>query len=135
MTGLMQTGAQNELNALTGTSVSSQTMYLALCTADPSNAVLVSDLQEVTTSGYSRVEVTFNSPTASYPSVITNSNLITFGPMTANMTLGTQWVAMVTSASGTGGSLIYTWTLDTPQQVDATQEIAIAAGDLSVSQS
>lgn len=135
MTGLTQAGAQVQLQALTGTSVSSTNTYLALCTADPSAAVLISDLQEVTTSGYARVQVEFNSPTASYPSTINNSNLVVWGPMSANMTLGSRWVAMVTSASGTSGQLLYTWTLDEPQQVNATQEIAVAAEDLTISQS
>jgi hypothetical protein len=135
MTGTAQYGAQQELYALTGTAVGSVTTYLALCTADPSSAVTVAEISEVTTAGYARAEVVWNTPTAAYPSVITNSNLIVWGPMSANMALAAQWVAMVTSASGTSGQLLYTWTLDDPQQVYATQEIAIAAGELSISQS
>lgn len=109
--------------------------YLALCTADPSKAVFISDLQEVTTAGYSRVAVTFNPATNTIPSVSNNSGLIVFGPVTANMALSTQWLALVTVASGTVGNLAYTWTLDAPQQVLATKEIAIAADAITMNQS
>lgn len=128
MTGLAPAGAQAQLTALV-----SGTTYLAACTADPSSALEVADLTELTTSGYSRVTMAWNSPTASIPSVMTNSNLVTFGPMSANMALAIQWVALITSSSGTSGSLLYTWTLDAPQQVSATQSINIAAGGLAIS--
>jgi len=135
MTGIAPSGAQDQLNALVGAGVSSGTYYLALCTADPSQATTVAALQEVTTSGYARVAVTFGSPTNAYPSVIANSAIISFGPFTANMALAAQWLAMVTSSSGTGGALKYTWTLDSPEQVNATQYINIAAGAITISQS
>lgn len=134
MTGLTQAGAQDELNALVGTAVSGITTYLALLTADPTDAVLISDLSEVTTSGYSRVSMTWGSPSAAYPSVVSNTNLVTFGPMSANMTIPAQWLALVTAASGTSGELKYTWTMKEPQQALATQEILIAAGALTITQ-
>jgi hypothetical protein len=109
--------------------------YLALCTADPSNATTIAGIQEVTTSGYSRVQVQWNPATATLPAVISNTSLIQFGPMTANMTLASQWVALVSVASGTTGFLLYTWTLSKPQQVVATQYVAIPASDLTINQS
>lgn len=109
--------------------------YLALCTADPSSATTIAQLQEVTTAGYSRVQLNWNGATAALPSVISNSNLIQFGPMTANMTLAAQWVALVTVASGTVGYLLYTWAMSQPQQVNATQFVSIPATDLAINQS
>lgn len=135
MTGLTQAGAQAALNAQVGVAVSGVTTYLALLTSDPTGLTTVAALTEDTTSGYSRQTMTWGSPTAAYPSVIANTNLVVFGPYSANMALAAQWVALVTSASGTGGSLLYTWTLDAPQQVLSTQEISIAAGALTISQS
>ena len=135
MTGIAQGGAQDSLNALVGTTVSGVSTYLALLTADPSGLSTIAALTEVTTAGYARVAVVWGTPSATYPSVVSNTNLITFGPMSANMTLPAQWLALVTSASGTSGELKYTWILNAPQQVLATQTVAIAAGALTISQS
>ena len=123
----------NEYNGAAWVAAGSR--YLALCTADPSSAVFISDLQEVTTAGYSRIAATFDPATNAIPSVSTNNGLIVFGPFTANMTLASQWIALVTVGSGTVGHLLYTWTLDAPQQVNATQEIAIAADAITTNQS
>lgn len=133
MTGIAVTGAQAALNAIVGNEPSVAT-YMALLTADPSGFTTVSALSEVTTSGYARVSMTWGSPTAVIPSVIANTNLIAFGPMSANMSLPGQWLALVTSSSGTGGSLIYTWTMNEPEQVLSTQTVDIAAGALTISQ-
>lgn len=168
MTGIAQTGAQLNLNSLTGAAVpvaqsSAPTWipglywydtvntlmkewngsswvavtsnYLALLTSDPTGQTTIAGLTEVTTSGYSRIPVTFSAATAATPSVALNSSLLTFGPMSANMTLAAQWLAMVTVSSGTVGFLLNTWTLSTPQQVSATQTINIAAGALQITQS
>jgi hypothetical protein len=134
MTGIAAAGAQDQLNALVGTAVSGVSTYLALLTADPSGLTTVAALSEVTTSGYSRVLMTWGSPTLAIPSVVANTNLVTFGPMTANMALAAQWLALVTSASGTSGELKFTWTMDEPEQVLSTQTVDIAAGELTISQ-
>lgn len=170
MTGLAQTGAQTQLNALTKASlpvvaasaptwvpglywintssgnsvnewngaawvVAQATGFLALLTADPTGQTTISGLQEVTTSGYARQPVTFNPATTAYPSQATNSGLIVFGPFTANMTIATQWLALVTVLTGNVGFLLNTWTLQSPQQVLATQSIDVAAGSLILNQS
>lgn len=132
MTGIAQGGAQDGLNAIVGTAVSGVTTYLALLTADPSGLSTIAALSEVTTSGYARVAMTWSAPSASIPSVISNTNLVAFGPMTANMALPAQWLALVTSASGTSGELKYTWSMDNPEQVLATQTVNIAAGALTI---
>jgi hypothetical protein len=111
--------------------------YLALLITDPATsgsgggpAVNVSDLIEDTTSGYARQLITFSDAVSGIPNMLSNSAAITFGPYSANMPAAAQWAAMVTSASGSSGLLLYTWDLDTPQQVDVSQEIIIPAGDL-----
>ena len=135
MPGTAQAGAIAALNGLTGVGVPAVPTYIALLTADPTGLTTIAALSEVTTSGYSRQSVSWGSPTMAYPSVIANSNLLTFGPMSANMSLPAQWAALVTSSSGTSGSLLYTWILENPQQVLATEDINIAAGALTITES
>ena len=116
-----------------------QNEYIALLTASPwtsgpssGYAQAITDLVEVTTPGYSRQAVTFTNAGAAYPSPVSNSGVLTFGPMTAAMTLAAQWAAMVTAATGTSGLLLYFWQLDTPQQVSVSQSVQIPIGGLSL---
>lgn len=119
-----------------------QDRYVALLTASPFTsgpgsgpAQQISDLVELTTSGYSRVQVTWANATAAYPSVVASSDVLTFGPMSANMTLAAQWAAMVSAATGTTGLLYYFWQLDTPQQVNISQSIQVPVDSLTLSES
>jgi hypothetical protein len=166
MTGIAQTGAQLELNSLTGNAVpvvagsaptwipglywinssggysvnqwngsswvAAGSNYLALLTADPTGQTTIAGLTECGDSGYARIAVVWNNATAAYPSITANTSLLAFGPFTVNMSLGAQWLALVTVLSGTVGFLLNTWTLSTPQQVSATQTIDIAAGALQM---
>lgn len=122
--------------------VGAQPRYIALLTASPFTsgpgggyAQSISDLVELTTSGYARQAVTFTDAGAAYPSPTANSGVLTFGPMSASMTLAAQWAALVTASSGTAGLLLYFWTLDTPQQVSVSQSIQIPIGNLGLSES
>lgn len=114
------------------------TRYLALLTADPvaGGVVNLSDpgFFEVATSGYSRQSVTFSQAAASYPTTASNTALITFGPMSATMTLPTQWVALVTGSSGTTGLFLFSWALAAPVIVESSQSIQISAGQLVLDQ-
>ena len=119
-----------------------QGRYIALLTASPYTsgpsggyAQAISDLVEVTTAGYSRQSVAFTDASASYPAPVSNSAVLTFGPMTANMALSAQWAAMVTAVTGTTGLLLYFWNLDTPQQVSVSQSVQIPIGSLILSES
>lgn len=109
--------------------------YLALLTADPTGSTEISQLSECTDSGYSRVIVDWNPATATVPVSIQNSNLITFGPFSINMTLPCQWLALVSVPSGTTGLLLETFTLSSPQQVLATQSITLAPQALTITDS
>ena len=90
---------------------------------------------EVTTAGYARQAVTWTNAAASYPSPVSNSGVLTFGPMSASMALSAQWAALVTASTGSTGLLLYFWNLDTAQQVSVSQSIQIPAGNLSLSES
>jgi hypothetical protein len=122
--------------------VGDEARYAALLTASPFTsgsgggpAQTISDLVELTTAGYSRQAVDFSDAGAAYPAPVSNVAVVTFGPMTASMTLAAQWAALVTASSGTAGLLYYFWQLDTPQQVSVSQSIQIPIGDLSLSES
>lgn len=118
--------------------VSTGARYLALLTADPQAlpAVHLSDLAEVLTAGYARAAVTMSAASAAYPSFAANSALVTFGPFTADMLTAAVAVALVSAASGTTGSLLYTWEMPPPPdgmtswKVSASQSIQIPTGNL-----
>lgn len=105
--------------------VSTGNRYLALLSGDPTAAVQVSDLQEITTPGYQRSLVTIATATAAIPSISANTALVSWGPVTNDMLVPAQWAAMVTSASGTSGQLLYKWTIPA-QQVSASEYIQVA---------
>ena len=123
--------------------VGAATRYVALLTASPYTsgpssgyAQAITDLVEVTTAGYSRQAVTYANASAAYPAPVSNSALLTFGPVSAAMALAAQWAALVThAATGSSGLLLYFWQLDTPQQVSVSQSIQIPIGGLSLSES
>jgi len=135
----VNTGSGNALNQWNGsawvTSPAPGTRYLALLTADPvlNGAVYISDagFVECTTAGYARQTVTFSSATSAYPSASANTNLITY-TMSSTMLAPVQWVAMVTSASGTLGWFLASWNLAAGIQVNATQTIQIGIGQLQL---
>lgn len=110
--------------------------YLALLTADPTAlpAVNITDLSEVTTPGYARVNTDFSNATAAYPSTVANTGTVSWGPMTADMLVPALFVAMVTVATGTTGLYLFSWQLPSPQQVNTSQYIQVATGELSLSQ-
>jgi hypothetical protein len=116
------------------TSPAPGTRYLALLTADPvlGGAVNISDagFVECTTSGYARQSVTFSEASAAYPSASSNTNLVSFGPFSATMLAPVQWVAMVTSASGTTGYFLASWNMPVALQVDTSQYIYVGVGSL-----
>lgn len=126
--------------------------YFCLLTADPTTAVSggpcvnISDLTAIedTTSGYQRQYVTWNTAAVSEPSSISNSNVMTFGPYTANQALPIGYAATIAvpAANSTAGSpiaatihnglLIYMWQVPVAQQVLSTQSISIAAGTFTI---
>lgn len=108
--------------------------YVALLTQDPTGITTVSGLSECTDSGYARQTATFSQATGVAPTTITNSNLIQFGPFNVNMSLPVQWVALVSTSSGTNGFLGQTWSISQQWQVLATQVIDIPASSLTITQ-
>lgn len=169
MSGVALTGAQVQLNALTGVSipvvstsapstpipgqfwinvasapvnqwngsawVPATAGYLALLTADPTGQTTIAGLTECADAGYTRQLASFAPATSVVPSTTTNTSLIVFGPFSVNMTLPAQWLALVSSSSGTNGFLLETWALSAQEQVLQTQTVDIPAGALLITQS
>lgn len=126
--------------------------YICLLTADPttvlagSPAVNITDITAIedATTGYQRQYIAWGTAAASEPSNILNSNVLTFGPYTANQALPVGYAAMIAvpAANSTAGSpiaatvnnglLFYFWQLPVTQQVLSTQSIQIAASTFEV---
>jgi hypothetical protein len=131
----IDSGSAYAVKTWNGTSwVAAGSEYLALATSDPTHATDMTGIIEVLTSGYTRQAVTWTAASAAYPSVLSNSATITWGPMTADMLLPADWVVLVTTASGATGFPLYAWQIS-PQQVSTSQNIQIATGALTLSQS
>ena len=109
--------------------------YLCLLSSDPTGLTAVNQLTEIQTAGYARQLISFANATAAYPSVLTNSSTITFGPFTADMVLAAGWLAMVSTSSGTNGHFLYGWTIKNAQKVASSQSIQIETGALALSTS
>lgn len=129
----IDTGAGNAIKRWNGSSwvVDSGVRYLALLFSAPAEDVTIAAMNEITTTGYARVAATLDFATDADPTVVLNTNLITFGPMSVDMTVPATHAALVDVSSGTSGQVLYTWELDLAQQVNASQTIQVAIGQLS----
>lgn len=136
------------LNWLTGTSLGGwippTTTYLALLTVDPSTTAAIptdpqmSELQELTATGYSRQVITWNSATSPSGGIsqIQNAATVTFGPFTGASGSGTPstFGALVTTSTGTTGEVLFTWQWDSPVLAVQNQPIQVLAGSLTIIQ-
>ncbi|MFE4681528.1 hypothetical protein ACFRNJ_11920 [Streptomyces sp. NPDC056721] len=139
MAGTNATWAGNALDFLTGRAVAytaPRSTYLALLLADPSSPAGdgtydITTMSEVTTPGYARQQVVWTAPSGS-PMTTANNALLFYGPFTADMTAPAQFAALVTSASGTTGQVIYAWPIDDPLQAATNESLQVAAGALTL---
>jgi hypothetical protein len=137
MAGTNPVWAGNALDLLTGRAValaSPRTTYLALLISDPTQedgSYDITALPEVSTPGYARQQVVWTAPSGA-PMTTANNALLFFGPFTADMTDSATFAALVTSASGTTGDVIYAWPIDSPLQAATNESLQIAAGALTL---
>jgi hypothetical protein len=75
--------------------------------------------------------VTWTAPTGT-TKVTGNNALLFYGPFTAAMTDAAAFAALVTTASGTTGEIIYVWPIDGPLQAAQNESLQIAAGALTL---
>lgn len=117
------------LDAMTGrVTQTARTTYIALLTTAPTATTTLANMVELTATGYTRVAVTWGAPTGS-PRVTSNTNALTFGPMTSDPA-SVGWLALVSAASGTTGDLITAWSVDTARDGITGDSLAIAIGAL-----
>ena len=102
------------------------TVYVALYTADPTDADLTANEVSTSGTGYARTAVTFGAPSNG---VSTNSATVTFPTATASF--GTVTHIGIRDAS-TAGNLLYHTPLDTSKTIDAGDIFSITTGNLSV---
>jgi hypothetical protein len=137
MAGTNPTYAGYALDFLTGRAVAytaPRSTYLALLIADPTQedgTYSMTSLAEVSTPGYARQQVVWTAPSGA-PMTTANNALLFYGPFTADMTDAATFAALVTSASGTTGSVIYAWPIDSPLQAATNESLQIAAGALTL---
>jgi hypothetical protein len=137
MAGTTAIYAGRALDFLTGRAVSytaPRSTYLALLIADPggdTDTIDMTTLPEITTAGYARQQVVWTVPDGS-PMTTANNALLFFGPFTADMVDAAQFAALVTTASGTTGEVIYVWPIDDPLQAATNESLQIAAGALTL---
>ena len=107
------------------------TTYLALCTADPTDAGTGGSMNEVADSGsYARVALSGKwSPAAA--GAITNDVVITFPEATGSWGTITHFAIVDASAHGTG-NMIWHGELTTPQAVVSGNTVQVPVGDLDL---
>lgn len=128
-------GAAKVLDAITGRAfwkTAPFSTYAMLLTAVPDDDATLPTLAELTTGGYTRAQVTWSAATATSPSTISNSTLLGFGALTADMVQPAVAVALTTTATGTAGDYLMWWSLDQPMQIQTGQQLQIAPGKLSM---
>lgn len=123
-------GAGYALDIVTGRAAGpgARTMYVALLTAAPTDATTPATMTELSATGYSRQAATFSAPSGD-PRVSSNTAQLTFGPFTTDPA-NVPYLALVSSASGTTGDLVYFWTADNARDAAIGDSITIAAGAL-----
>lgn len=128
-------GAYKGLDAVTGrATVTSATKYLALLTAAPTDSTTPATMTEYGATGYSRQSVTWTTPALNGSSIpeTSNSATITFGPFTAGTGSTVSHCALVTSSSGTTGTIEAWWSLDTSRTPGTNDSLQFAANALKI---
>ena len=134
MTGqLTLYGRQRAINAGIGNSESAiATKYLAMATAlptGPGTATLASfNAHEITTSGYSRQEITFSTPTGG---TVSNAGTVLYGSFSADPP-SLQYIWECDTSTGTTGNVVAYWTLDDPLDAASGDFIQFSPGDIKM---
>lgn len=128
-------GALKALDVVTGRAAfSTNTTYLALLTAAPTDTTTLAGMTEYGATGYSRQSVTWSSPALNGSSIpeTSNSATVTFGPFTAATGSTITHCALVTAASGTTGEIRAWWSLDTSRTPGTNDSLQFTTGNLKI---
>lgn len=130
------------LNALAGRvgiaateDVDGSGLYLGLAhtVPDDPNTTTLSNLTEVATAGYARVEVPFFDPSStSAPVRITTPTRFEFPELGADMAEGANYAFLTDAATGTAGVVRYVWPLASPLYGRFGEPLVIPANTLVV---
>lgn len=134
MSGATSVWAGKALDFLTGRAVAytaPRNVYLALLIAEPGDPADLTTLAEVATPGYARQQVVWTAPTGA-PMTTQSNALLFYGPFTSDMTDSATHAALVTSASGTAGDVIFVWPIADPLLAVTNESLQIAAGALTL---
>ena len=104
------------------------TTYVALLTAAPTATTTVTTMAELVAAGYSRQAVAWTVPSGS-PRSTSNSNLLTFGPFTADPA-AVSHLALVTTEAGPSGDLVWFWTANAVVDAIVNDTITAQVGAL-----
>jgi hypothetical protein len=135
--GLPQSRASDVLDAITGRG--SYATYLALMTGDPGVDPSVADVAalEPAATGYARAAVSWAAPVWDVTDAYTdNSADIELGPFpdVTGLDEGVTHLALVTSASGTSGTVRHVWTTPADVIVPQDEYARYLTGDLVIRQ-
>lgn len=105
------------------------TLYIALCTATPTNSNTGSTITEVSGGNYARVAITCNTSNwADATGVITNSNVVSW--------TGVTWSGTVTGLAicdaSTAGNVLYQGGLTASKTVNVGDDFSFATSALSI---
>jgi hypothetical protein len=136
-------GAQLALDYLSGTmdttlivGAIARSTYLMLLTATPSNASSLATYPEVSAAGYARQTVSWGAAALNGASVyqIANSTAVLWGPFTGASGIGpaATMCALVTVSTGTSGTPLMLWTLDTPGSAPQNSSLQLPVGALTM---
>ena len=128
-------GAFNALKAVTGSAtVTAATTYLALLTAAPTDTTTPATMTEYSATGYARQSVSWTTPALNGSNIpeTSNSATVTFGPFTAGTGGTVSHCALVSSSSGTTGSIWAFWTLDTSRTPATNDSLQFSTGNLKI---
>jgi hypothetical protein len=109
-------------------------VYLALLTAAPTDTNLtMAAVTEYGATGYARQVFGPTTATAAEPSVISNTGVITFGPMTAGTGAAVTHAAICDASSGTTANIIATVALTASRTPATGDSLAAAASAFTFS--
>lgn len=129
MPGKSQSHTDAVLNVLRGTTVNGVSPFAGLFSAAPADDAAAGT--ELSGNGYARHAITFGAPVTDTGNVrkVANTNLISFGPATAD------WAAAVAFgifSAVSGGTLLYWDALPTPKTIQTDDSGQFAPGALVV---
>lgn len=110
----------------------SPTCFLALCTADPTDAGTGASMNEVANSGsYARIAISADFATPAAAGAISNSGQIDFVQASGSWGTVTHW-AIVDSVTHGAGNMLMHGDLTASQAISSGTDVSVAIGDLDI---